>query len=82
MLIEEQSQEKDNSDGSMGSPSERKLISNINWKTSMKALMYKNIKIQQRSMCSNFCQIAGPLLCVAFTLIVKIITSEIVTSKV
>jgi hypothetical protein len=48
----------------------------------MKALLYKSIKIQQRSMCSNFCQIITPLLCVAFTLIVKIITSEIVTSKV
>lgn len=48
----------------------------------MRALFYKSAKIQQRSICSNVCQIITPLLCVAFTLIVKIIASEVVTSKV
>lgn len=48
----------------------------------MNALFYKSIKVQQRSMCSNICQIITPLLCVAFTLVVQIISSEVVTSKV
>lgn len=70
MLIEE----KDNSDGSMGSPNDHRGLSNITWKSSMKALLYKSAKIQQRSMCSNICQIITPLLCVAFALIVKLIS--------
>ncbi len=48
----------------------------------MRALFYKSAKIQQRSFCSNFCQIITPLLCVAFTLVVKIISSEVITTKV
>lgn len=48
----------------------------------MKALLYKSAKIQQRSMCSNICQIITPLLCVAFTLVVQILSWEIITTKV
>ncbi len=77
MLIEESedTHEKDNSDGGMGSPNDHRAVSNINWKTSMRALFYKSAKIQQRSLCSNICQIITPLLCVGFTLVVQLIAS-------
>ena len=75
-------EEKDNSDGSMGSPGEPKIISRITWKTSLKALLYKSIRIQQRNICSNICQIITPLLCVLFTLVVKLISMELIEIKV
>lgn len=76
MLVEE----RDSSDGSMGSPELK--ISSITARSSMKALLYKSAKIQQRNCCSNICQIITPLLCVAFTLVVQLISQTIVSSKV
>lgn len=58
----------------MGSPSDRRPISLITWKTSVKALLYKSVKIQQRNICANICQIITPLLCVLFTIMVKVIS--------
>ena len=74
--------EEDNSDGSMGSPTRIIPESKITWKTNLKALLYKSIKVQQRNYCANICQIITPLLCVAFTLFVKTLSSDIITSKI
>jgi hypothetical protein len=44
--------------------------------------MYKSAKLQQRNYCANICQIVTPLLCIAFTLAVQLITHSIVSSKI
>jgi len=44
--------------------------------------MYKSLKLQQRNYCANICQIVTPLVCIAFTLAVQLITKTIVTSKI
>ena len=58
----------------MGSPTLAKPISRITWKTSLRALLYKSARIQQRNICSNICQIITPILCVLFTLVIKLIS--------
>lgn len=66
----------------MGSPTYIIPQSKITWKTNLKALFYKSTKVQQRNYCANICQIITPLLCVAFTMVVKTISSDVITSKI
>lgn len=37
----------------------------------LKALMLKNLKIQARQPCTNICQILTPIICLAFTILIR-----------
>ena len=59
-----------------------KPISRITARSSLYSLMYKSTKIQLKNYCSNICQVLTPLLCVLFTLVIQIITDDVVSGKV
>ena len=48
----------------------------------LKALAYKSAKLQQKRYCSNICQIITPMLCIMFTLVVKMLTDLIVSDQI
>ena len=44
--------------------------------------MYKSFKLQSRNCCSNICQIVTPIICLLFTVFVRIIVEGITTGAV
>lgn len=53
-----------------------------NLKASLNALVYKSTVIQSRRWCSNICQIITPIICLLFTLFVRIIVEGITTGAI
>lgn len=51
-------------------------------KHTLGALMYKSVRLQQKHICTNICQIVTPLLCILFTLAVRAIVTGITTGIV
>lgn len=48
----------------------------------MTALLYKNATLYRKNYCSNLCQILTPLLCLAFTIVVRVISEQFTTGAV
>jgi hypothetical protein len=49
---------------------------------SLMALFYKNLTIYKKNYCSNICQLLTPILCIAFTVAIRVLTEKIATGSV
>ena len=66
----------------MKSSNNNRQVFAITARSSLRALLYKSAKLQQHNICANICQVLTPLLCVLFTLVIRLIASQIVTMQV
>jgi hypothetical protein len=49
---------------------------------SLLALFYKSVTIYKKNYCSNICQLITPVICIAFTIAVRVLTEQMTTGNV